>query len=86
MKRSEMLSKIAACIINHNEPHRYTDRETALQIAEIILQVQEEAGMLPPESSRSIRLGMFDLQHTRYAHVWDENDWDIFSEEPEDET
>lgn len=48
MKRSEMLGKIAACIINHNEPHRYTDRETALQIAEVILQVQEEAGMQPP--------------------------------------
>lgn len=38
--------------------------------------------MLPPESSRSIRVGAFDLQHVQYAHVWDEYDW---AEESEDE-
>jgi hypothetical protein len=38
--------------------------------------------MLPPESSRSIRVGAFDLQHVQYAHVWDEYDW---AEELEDE-
>jgi hypothetical protein len=38
--------------------------------------------MLPPESSRSVRVGAFDLQHVQYAHVWDEDDW---AEELEDE-
>jgi hypothetical protein len=49
MKRSEMLGKIAAVIINYNEPHRYTDRDTALEIARTILAVQEEAGMKPSD-------------------------------------
>jgi hypothetical protein len=40
-----MLGKIAAVIINYNEPHRYTDRDTAIEIAKTILAVQEEAGM-----------------------------------------
>lgn len=39
--------------------------------------------MLPPESSRSVSFGMFDLQHVQYAHIWDEYDWTM---EPEDET
>lgn len=50
MKRSEMLSKIASVIINFNEAHRQTPREGALEMAETILQVQEEAGMYPPEA------------------------------------
>jgi hypothetical protein len=37
--------------------------------------------MLPPESSRSTRVGAFDLQHVQYAHVWDEDDWAEESEE-----
>jgi hypothetical protein len=36
--------------------------------------------MLPPESSRSIKFGMHDLQHTQYAHVWDEDDTEFASE------
>jgi hypothetical protein len=36
--------------------------------------------MLPPESSRSIKFGMYDLQHTQYAHVWDEDDTEFASE------
>jgi hypothetical protein len=36
--------------------------------------------MLPPESSRSIKFGMHDLQHTQYAHVWDEDDTELASE------
>lgn len=38
--------------------------------------------MLPPESSRSNRIGAFDLEHVQYAHVWDEDDW---TKEPWDE-
>ena len=48
MKRSEMLSKIASVIINYNEVDSVIKREKALEMAETILQVQEEAGMLPP--------------------------------------
>ena len=43
-----MLSKIASVIINYNEVDSVIKREKALEIAETILQVQEEAGMLPP--------------------------------------
>lgn len=50
MKRSKMLSKIASVIINYNEVGSVIKREKALEIAETILQVQEETGMLPPET------------------------------------
>jgi len=46
MKRSEMVSKIASVIINYS----VIKRAKALQLAETILQVQEEAGMLPPHT------------------------------------
>ena len=49
MKRSKMLSKIASVIINYNEVDSVIKREKALEMAETILQVQEEAGMLPPQ-------------------------------------
>lgn len=51
MKRSEMLSKIASVIINYNEVDSVIKREKALEIAEIILQVQEEAGIYPPDTN-----------------------------------
>jgi hypothetical protein len=51
MKRSEMLSKIASVIINYNEVDSIIKREKALEMAETILQVQEEAGMLPPHTN-----------------------------------
>ena len=54
MKRSGMLSKIASVIINFNEAYRQTPREVALEMAEIILQVQEEAGMLPPPDNTDV--------------------------------
>jgi hypothetical protein len=47
MKRSEMLSKIASVIVNYS----VIKRAKALQLAETILQVQEEAGMLPPHTN-----------------------------------
>ena len=50
MKRSEMLSKIASVIINYNEAHCVIDREKAIEMAETILQVQEEIGIYPPEA------------------------------------
>lgn len=49
MKRSEMLSKIASVIINYNEVHCVIDREKAMEMAETILQVQEEKGMYGPK-------------------------------------
>jgi hypothetical protein len=51
MKRSEMLSKIASVIINYNEVDSVIKREKALEMAETILQVQEEVGMLPPHTN-----------------------------------
>ncbi len=48
MKRSDMLSKIASVIINYNEAHCIINRDKAMEMAETILQVQEELGMLPP--------------------------------------
>jgi len=45
MKRSEMLSKIASVIINYNEVDSIIKRDKALEMAETILQVQEEDGM-----------------------------------------
>jgi hypothetical protein len=81
MKRSEMLGKIAAVIINYNEPHRYTDRDTAIEIAETILITIQRNGMLPPESNRSGKYMLFDLEHVRYAHIWDEDDFMSFENE-----
>jgi hypothetical protein len=62
MKRSEMLGKIAAVIINYNEPHRYTDRETAIEIARTILAVQEEL----------FKDGLHVIGDTNYYAVWED--------------
>lgn len=48
MKRSKMLSKIASTIINYNEADCIISRDKAMDMAETILHIQEEAGMLPP--------------------------------------
>ena len=48
MKRSEMLGKIASVIINYNEADCIINRDKAMNMAETILYIQEEAGMLPP--------------------------------------
>lgn len=48
MKRSEMLSKIASVITNYNEVHCIINCDKAMEMAETILQIQEEVGMLPP--------------------------------------
>ena len=45
-----MLSKVASAIMNHNDCDLIVSRERALKMAETILQVQKEAGMLPPLS------------------------------------
>lgn len=42
MKRSEMLSKIASVIINYNEAHCVVNRDKAMEMAEVILGMQEE--------------------------------------------
>jgi hypothetical protein len=47
MKRSEMISKIASVIINHNDNISHTPRNKALEIATVILDFQEELGMGP---------------------------------------
>jgi hypothetical protein len=74
VKRSEMLGKIAAVIINYNEPHRYTDRETAIEIAETILAVQEEAGMQPPNVTLEelFKDGLHVIGDTNYYAVWED--------------
>ena len=54
MKRSEMLSKIASVIINYNEAHCIVNRDKAMEMAETILQVQEEASMLPPPTETDV--------------------------------
>jgi hypothetical protein len=51
MKKSDMVSKIASVIINHNEPISYISREKALDMASCILEVQEELNMYPPETN-----------------------------------
>ena len=48
MKRNDILFKIASVIINYNEVGSIINRDKALEMAETILKVQEEAGMLPP--------------------------------------
>jgi hypothetical protein len=48
MKRSEMISKIASVILNHNEPDSMVSREKALDIANVILDTLESKGMKPP--------------------------------------
>ena len=47
MKRSEMISKIASVIINHNDSTVRTPRERALEMAKVILDFQEKLGMGP---------------------------------------
>ena len=54
MKRSEMLSKIASVIINYNEAHCVVNRDKAMEMAETILQMQEEVGILPPLNDWSL--------------------------------
>ena len=81
MKRSEMELNIATNIVI-TKP--YIDFKEAQALAEIALISVLENGMLPPESSRSRRTMMFDLQHTQYAHVWDEDDF-FEEQEPEDD-
>lgn len=49
-----MVSKIASVILNFNEPNSYVDRNKALEIAEVILQVQEDNGMLPPPDETNV--------------------------------
>lgn len=49
-----MLSKIASVIINYNEAHCIINRDKAMEMAETILQVQEEAGMLPPPDNTDV--------------------------------
>jgi hypothetical protein len=52
MKRSEMISKIASVILNHNESNSMVSREKALDIAKVILDVQkEEEQMNPPKET-----------------------------------
>ena len=53
MKRSEMLSKIASVIINYNEADCIINRDKAMEMAETILQIQKEVGMLPPPTQKT---------------------------------
>lgn len=46
MKRSEMLGKIASVIINYNEAHCIINRDKAMEMAETILQIQEETATI----------------------------------------
>lgn len=79
MKRSEMLSKIASVIINYNEVDSVIKREKALEMAETILQVQQEVGMLPPETKATpedfthidLRQDFLD-KHDFTVNKWDE--------------
>ena len=43
-----MLSKIASVIINYNEAHCVINRDKAMEMAETVLEMQEELGMYPP--------------------------------------
>jgi len=42
MKRSNMLSKIASVIINYNEADCIINRDKAMEMAETVLQMQED--------------------------------------------
>jgi hypothetical protein len=55
MKRSNMLSKIASVIINYNEADCIINRDKAMDMAETVLQMQENAGMLPPVSEETTK-------------------------------
>jgi hypothetical protein len=72
MKRSEAIALIHSIV--YNDP--FND-----DIAIIILDKLEQAGMLPPENTRSKNTMIFDLEHVPYAHSWDEDDY--FFEEKE---
>ena len=56
MKRSNMLGKIPSVIINYNEADCIINRDKAMEMAETILQMQEEVGMLPPIDSWSLQM------------------------------
>lgn len=80
MKRSQMVSKIAAVIYNFNEPYSYVDRKKCLEIAKVILQVQEENGMLPP--GRFEDFGNYSMD--MYGEILPSEGW-VNEWEPEDE-
>lgn len=73
MKRSEAITHIVNVL--RVTGNHYCDDGRDEQDADRILKRLESIGMLPPESSRSRRTMMFDLQHTQYAHIWDEDDF-----------
>lgn len=77
MKRSEALEEIRKILAMNGKDDGMGELEEAL------LHHLESLGMLPPESSRSRRVMMFDLQHVQFAHIWDENDF-FEQEEPEE--
>lgn len=59
VKKQDMAGKIASVILNHNCEKMQIDRKLALQIAETILRLQEECGMLPPRIALP-KLGAID--------------------------
>ena len=75
MKRSEMLSKIASVIINYNEAHCIINRDKAMEMAETILRVQEENGMLPPLNDWSLHTDgdKAGADNVRY-YTWESED------------
>lgn len=82
MKRSEMLSKIASVIINYNEAHCIINRNKAMEMAETILRVQEENGMLPPETKSTPE----DWTHIDMTQEFlDEHEFKVNRWESEDE-
>lgn len=82
MKRSEMLSKIASVIINYNEANCVINRDKAMEMAETILRVQEENGMLPPSTTAK----PFDFTNTGFTQEFlDEHEFKVNRWEPEDD-
>jgi hypothetical protein len=56
MKRSQAISKIASTLINYRTADSYLliTREYALEVAETILTIQEELGIIKPTHKKTI--------------------------------
>jgi len=82
MKRSEMIDRIHQELVYSRKPMhgiRITDSPADIKLAERILEVQEEAGMLPPQKKKSLIEVNFNGERDILHQMWD------FSWEPEDE-
>ena len=70
MKKSEVISKLASVIINFN----LANREDALKVAKVILEVQEDFDLLNPKHKKIKTY--FDIENMPYEDYVEVEGWE----------